>query len=194
MAWMTLFRTAMVLALLAAGAARASAPEYIKLEQRLSAEQLRATGLDTLSPEQLALLNHLLSQDTRAVAEAAQPQAAVQVTAAAPAAPAAASVAPAEPAALAAPAAVAAPDPDSTQRIGLNDAPILSRAQGEVSGWEPGTEFRLENGQVWKVLKGKMKLREPLQSPAVRVVPGFAGRWFLEVDPDLPKARVYRID
>jgi hypothetical protein len=52
----------------------------------------------------------------------------------------------------------------------------------------------LENGQQWKVLKGAMKLRKPLQAPEIVVVPGIAGRWFLQVDEDMPKARVYRID
>jgi hypothetical protein len=33
-----------------------------------------------------------------------------------------------------------------------------------------------------------------MHSPEIRVVPGLAGRWFLEVDADYPKARVYRID
>jgi len=54
--------------------------------------------------------------------------------------------------------------------------------------------FSLENGQQWKVLKGSMKLRAPMQAPEIVVVPGIAGRWFLQVDEDLPKARVYRID
>ena len=71
---------------------------------------------------------------------------------------------------------------------------IKSRLRGPVSSWEPGTEFRLENGQTWKVLKGEMTLRKPLESPEVLVVPGLAGRWFLQVDEDYPKARVYRID
>ncbi|KAF1708245.1 hypothetical protein CSC73_09860 [Pseudoxanthomonas sacheonensis] len=66
--------------------------------------------------------------------------------------------------------------------------------KGPVSGWEPGTVFELENGQTWKVLKGNMKLRKPFESPEIVVVPGIAGRWFLQVDEDLPKARVYRID
>ena len=66
--------------------------------------------------------------------------------------------------------------------------------KGSISHWEPGTEFALENGQVWKVLKGNMKLRKTLQSPEIVLVPGFAGRWFLQVDEDLPKARVYRVD
>lgn len=82
----------------------------------------------------------------------------------------------------------------SSSLIGLNDAPIRSRVKGSVGGWEPGTVFELENGQSWKVLKGSMKLRKPFESPEIVVVPGIAGRWFLQVDEDLPKARVYRID
>lgn len=78
--------------------------------------------------------------------------------------------------------------------IGLDDKPIHSRVNGTVGGWEPGTVFVLENGQQWKVLKGAMKLRKPLHAPDIVVVPGIAGRWFLQVDEDMPKARVYRID
>ena len=48
--------------------------DYIPVEQRLSAEQLRATGLDTLSNEQLALLNRLLSEDRVADLRAADDQ------------------------------------------------------------------------------------------------------------------------
>lgn len=48
-----------------------AAQDYIALEQRLDAEQMRATGLDTLSPEQLALLNRLLSQEQGEIVEAA---------------------------------------------------------------------------------------------------------------------------
>jgi hypothetical protein len=78
--------------------------------------------------------------------------------------------------------------------IGIDVKPITTRLKGSVSAWEPGTEFELENGQTWKVLKGSMKLRKPLQAPEVVLVPGIAGRWFLQIDEDAPKARVYRID
>lgn len=78
--------------------------------------------------------------------------------------------------------------------IGLDDQPIKSRVRGQVSGWEPGTVFALDNGQQWKVLKGNMKLPKTLDAPEILVVPGIAGRWFLQVDEDMPKARVYRID
>lgn len=77
--------------------------------------------------------------------------------------------------------------------IGLEEGPVHSKVQGAVDGWEPGTLFVLENGQQWKVLKGQMRLRQTLQSPEIEVVPGIAGRWFLQVDEDLPKARVYRV-
>jgi hypothetical protein len=78
--------------------------------------------------------------------------------------------------------------------LGMDAERISTRIQGRVEGWEPGTEFHLANGQVWKVLKGSMKLRKPLKDPEVVLVPGVMGRWFLQVDEDAPKARVYRID
>ena len=87
-----------------------------------------------------------------------------------------------------------APREERRSYIGLEDKPIHGRVKGTVTGWEPGTVFELDNGQQWKVLKGEMKLRKPLESPEVVVVPGIAGRWFLQVDEDMPKARVYRID
>ena len=135
---------------------------HVDIEQRLTAEQRHATGLDTLSPVQLELLNRLLREAS----------------------------------AKADPMQVAKPEPARDERayIGLDDQPIRSRVKGKVDGWAPGTVFALENGQQWKVLKGSMKLRKMLQAPEIVVVPGLAGRWFLQVDEDLPKARVYRID
>jgi len=135
---------------------------YVDIEKRLTAEQLHATGLDTLSPDQLKLLNGLLQEDVSNAVAASKTEAETERS--------------------------------SSSLIGLNDEPIRSRVKGTVSGWEPGTEFSLENGQTWKVLKGSMKLRKPFESPEIVVVPGIAGRWFLQVDEDLPKARVYRID
>jgi hypothetical protein len=135
---------------------------YINIQQRLTTEQLRETGLDTLSPAQLERLNELLRGDAIKVAAAENAQRKDQ--------------------------------PVRDSYIGLDDKPIKSRLKGTISGWDIDTIFELENGQTWKVLKGNMKLRKPMQSPEIIVVPGIAGRWFLQVDEDLPKARVYRID
>ena len=91
------------------------------------------------------------------------------------------------------PAPAAATPTPAPMQIGLEEGPVHSSVQGTVEGWGPGTVFVLANGQQWKVLKGQMRLRAALQSPEIEVIPGIAGRWFLQVDEDLPKARVYRI-
>jgi hypothetical protein len=53
--------------ILASGTAFAERP-YTPIEQRLSPEQMRATGLDQLQPEQLSLLNQLLSSEQADIA------------------------------------------------------------------------------------------------------------------------------
>ena len=45
---------------------------YIDIEKRLTAEQLRATGLDGLSPDQLVLLNRLLREDAQRAVQSRQ--------------------------------------------------------------------------------------------------------------------------
>jgi len=137
---------------------------YVGIEQRLSAGQLREIGL---TPAQLALLDRYL-RETDATAPSGDAQRDGKRD------PALAS--------------------DPTRFAGLDAARIVSRVQGVVDGWAPGTVFRLENGQQWQVLKGSMTLRTPLQDPTIVLVPGVAGRWFLQFDEDMPKARVYRID
>ena len=141
-----------------------AAKPWVDIEKRLTPEQLHATGLDALTAEQLALLNRLLRDEAAAAAPEAKEDRA---------------------------------DTEARQprnMIGFNDEPIASRLKGTLSGWEPGTEFELANGQRWKVLKGHFTLRKPLESPEVKIVPGAAGRWFFRIDDDTPGARVYRID
>jgi acetyl/propionyl-CoA carboxylase alpha subunit len=139
-----------------------AAQTYIKLEQRFTAEQLRETGLDTLSAAQLEKLNQLLNVESEKASSIESPR--------------------------------MQNENRQASYIGLDDKPIKSRLKGSISGWDVDTVFELENGQKWKVLKGTMKMRKPMQAPDIVVVPGIAGRWFLQVDEDLPKARVYRID
>ena len=60
--------------LLASFAVLAKQP-YVDIEQRLTAEQLHATGLDQLSSEQLQLLNGLLREDVVKAVEASKTEA-----------------------------------------------------------------------------------------------------------------------
>lgn len=63
-------RLALAALLLATIASAQAAREYVDIEKRLTAEQLKATGLDQLSSEQLNLLNSLLRDNQKAVVEA----------------------------------------------------------------------------------------------------------------------------
>lgn len=64
---------AATLALACALPAAAQQPR-VPIEQRLTADQMRATGLDQLTPAQLALLNQLLEQERAAVVESTREQ------------------------------------------------------------------------------------------------------------------------
>ncbi|WP_367381135.1 hypothetical protein [Stenotrophomonas cyclobalanopsidis] len=152
-------------ALLVASSFAATAQDrFVPVEQRLNAAQLAEVGL---SPAQLQALNRVLREAESAApaAVAAQPAAAVPANVPAPAA----------------------------MHLGLEEGPVTARVVGDVAGWEPGTVFTLDNGQQWQVMKGQMKLRKTLQAPQIEVILGIAGRWFLQVDEDLPKARVFRL-
>lgn len=178
------------LLLMASGQWAVAQPAYVPLEQRLTPAQLKATGLDTLSPAQLAALNTLLREETlqtavaplspTAPALAALPEmSAAPVTAQTP---------------MPAPQKPVGPPPADQPLLGFNDKPIVSRLKGTLTGWDEGTVFELENGQQWKVLKGRMKLPKPMVDPPVKLVPGIVGRWFLQVSEDYPMARVYLIN
>ena len=176
-------RLTLALAFALAPAALFAASAYVPLEQQLTPEQRRDTGLDTLSPAQLELLDRLLREKAehatvQAPAEAAQPSAVAAGTATA----------------VASDSPAAGAETPRAVLMELEIRTIKSRLKGTITGWAPGTEFVLENGQRWKVLKGEIQLRKPVESPEILVVPGMAGRWFLQVDEDYPKARVYRID
>ncbi len=149
--------------MLLTGQAGAQVP-YVALEQRLDPQALAEVGL---TPAQLQTLNRLLRQ---AEADAPAPVAVATPPAAGPGVPTPAPMFP-----------------------GLDDGPITAKVTGQVNGWAPGTVFTLDNGQQWQVLKGEMTLKTARSNPEIVVVPGIAGRWFLQVDEDLPKARVFRI-
>lgn len=171
-------RTALLaLACLLACAPIAHGASYVPLEQRLTPQQMDETGLSSLTAAQRAALDTILRGEADAAA-----------TANAVAAPVTSSTTAATPSPAAAPPR--APGP----RIGLDDEPIAARAMGTIAGWEPGTVFTLDNGQRWAVLKGKVTLKAPRENPEILVIPSIAGRWFLQVDEDLPSARVYLVE
>ncbi|WP_246022773.1 hypothetical protein [Cognatilysobacter terrigena] len=139
---------------------------YVAIEKRLTPEELASIGL---TPEQLQRLNTVLRDAAaRDTASAPTPRRDVSVSNDA--------------------------TPSPKQHVGLDSEAMTAKVRGRVDGWSLGTVFDLDNGQQWTVLKGTVKLNRAIDSPTVRLVPGIAGRWFLELDEDHPKARVYRSD
>lgn len=162
-------RAIVLVALLSACAiGTAAARDMRPIEQRFNAAQLREAGLDTLTPAQLAALNRLLAMEEASAMPAPAPATTPAVATPAPAI-----------------------DPGLLE--GAIEGPVRSRAVGRIDGWAPGSVFTLANGQQWRVLKGAVRLRTPLDAPQIEVAAGMGGRWFLQVDPDQPRARVQRI-
>lgn len=61
--------------LLAVASASGAQQRYTPIQQRLDAAQMRATGLDQLTPQQLSLLNELLQQEQVVQAKAVREEA-----------------------------------------------------------------------------------------------------------------------
>lgn len=136
------------------------------IESLMTTEELRATGLDTLTPRQIEALNEWL-----------QRYRAGTISAVAPTAPT-----PRPAAATPAPAAVTAPREadDNFGRPPPPEADITSRIVGEFSGWSGRTRFTLENGQVWEQRRGG-RWKTTLSNPEVRINKNFFGAYDLEV-------------
>ncbi|KAF1720344.1 hypothetical protein [Pseudoxanthomonas wuyuanensis] len=139
---------------------------YVKIEQRLSAEQLRATGLDGLSAEQLALLNELLQQDRQSAVQAHQKDAQTRGSG----------------------GWFGGNDAEPVTST------VTSTVAGEFRGWSSGTVLRLANGQRWQVVDGNFYLGKPLTDPKVTISPGKISGWYLRVEGQNPSAKVKRID
>lgn len=145
---------AFLLALCAFGAAQA-ADKPLDVRDAMTATQFHATGLDKLSPQELAAFNAWLAGYTHApsAATANAPAAmAAPLPAPVPAAPAAAAMAPTPAPATTSTASFGKEMLSSEQRG--EPARIESRIVGTFTGWNGRTLFKLENGQVWKQADG----------------------------------------
>jgi hypothetical protein len=83
---------------------------------------------------------------------------------------------------------LATPKPSRT----VETEAIESSIAGAFDGWEPGTQIRLANGQIWQVSDGTRGVFS-LRDPAVRVVRGTLGSYFIEIAGVTRTPRVRRI-
>lgn len=107
----------------------------------------------------------------------------------------------AEPSA-ATPVATAAPAADP-QQFGAETLPrqadaatepdsIQSRISGRFTGWSKDSEFRLDNGQVWRCVDCR-DVYHTVDNPAVTVKRNFIGSYWLKIEGLNSQARVKRV-
>ncbi|HSN16884.1 MAG TPA: hypothetical protein VLV87_01630 [Gammaproteobacteria bacterium] len=149
---------------LAFGALAADKP--VDVRDLMTATEFHTTGLDKLTPPELAAFNAWLSAYRQAAAPAPVPSAAVVGTPAS---------LPVPPAATPAAAPTPAPSAASTSSFGKE---MLSGEQrnepkrieahivGTFTGWTGSTTFKLDNGQVWQQADSST-YEARLENPAV---------------------------
>lgn len=142
-----LLLTASLAFLPAASVSAADATPDTPIEQRLSAAQMQATGLDRLTPAQLSLLNRIL-REQRAMEDDADRTRRFGLR-------------------NVGPASTEAAEPEQIESV----------IAGEFRGWSPGTVLTLANGQVWRVLEGSLQTRRVDGPAATITRSGFGSRF-----------------
>jgi hypothetical protein len=97
--------------------------------------------------------------------------------------------------------AAAAPARTPEQNFGLEavkqreaqPASIRSTVVGDFDGWGPGSQIRLANGQVWRVIDGSDAVLPRTKDAAVTIERNVFGTLFLKVDGGNSSAKVRRV-
>ncbi|MBI2380243.1 MAG: hypothetical protein HYV16_05785 [Gammaproteobacteria bacterium] len=102
-----------------------------------------------------------------------------------------------------------APAASTAQQFGLEDLPkpesrndaereragelMHARLLGSHKGWSPGSEFVLDNGQVWKNVDGSSAFYPLGENPAVTLEKGMLGAYWMSFEGLNKKVKVKRI-
>jgi hypothetical protein len=140
---------------------------FSSLEEQMTGKEFNATGLDKLTPDELAALNEWIRGRSLATLDEAKP---------------------------ASPTGSGDGRGFENQRISdMDRAPITSRIVGKFTGWDGQTTFKLENGMIWEQAdKDKFYIRE-VENPVVTIEPGAFKTWRLSVEGYASVCRVERI-
>lgn len=157
---------------LVAGSAMAQTP-FSSLEERMSFEDFRNSGLEKLSPEELTHLNswirgHSLGGEEGGLLTAAS--------------------GPRE-----------YPSGFNPGRIGFTDyrgepVPIVARIKGDFDGWRGKTVFELDNGMVWRQVEQDILGIRSRSNPQVTIEPGLFGSWYLKLEGVNRRIQVKRVE
>jgi hypothetical protein len=162
----SILRAAVACALLgAAMIASAQSASTRPIEQQMSAAERAATGIDTLSPAQLAALNAWLDRtldvETAKAAEAAK--------------------------------ADVIKENRGLMLFGSGE-PIVGRIADEFRGFGQNRQYTLDNGQVWRQIDTATLSGVRKDSPAVSIKPSVIGNaWYLSIEGYNTRAKVQRV-
>lgn len=136
-----------------------------RIEQQMTPEQIKATGLDRLSPEQLANLNAWLNGklelETAKAAETARKN--------------------------------VVEENRGFATFGSHE-PLIGRISGDFRGFGKGRSFTLDNGQVWQQVDEATLVGARLTNPQVKITPTLAGNtWYMSVEGFNTRAKVQRV-
>ena len=98
-------------------------------------------------------------------------------------------------------AAAAAPARTPEQNFGMEavkereaqPASIRSTVVGDFDGWGPGSQIRLANGQVWRIIDGSDAVLPRQKDAPVTIERNLFGTLFLKVDGGNSSAKVRRV-
>jgi hypothetical protein len=135
------------------------------LQQEMSPEEFKATGLDKLSAEELARLNAWLDRkiDTETTRAAEQAQDKLKT--------------------------------ETRGFFSVGSAePIVSTLVGEFRGFQKGRNYILANGQEWEQIEEASLVGVRKTNPGVKITPSKVGNaWYLAIDGYNTRAKVRRI-
>jgi len=83
----------------------------------------------------------------------------------------------------------------SATQMRKSDEPnfIESTLLGRIEGWSPSTQFRLANGQIWRVADDSSGSVNELDNPKVKITRNAIGSMFLEIEGTNQAPRVRRV-
>ncbi|UVW27216.1 hypothetical protein [Massilia sp. H6] len=97
--------------------------------------------------------------------------------------------------------ALAAPEPGSAANFGMETVKrreaepvsVTSTVVGDFDGWGPGTQIRLANGQVWRIIDGSEAVLPRKRDARVTIERNLFGTLFLKVEGSNSSAKVRRM-
>lgn len=136
-----------------------------KIEQQMTPEQFKATGLDRLDPQELANLNAWLEGKLQVETEKAA-EVARQETA----------------------------EERRGLFARESREPVVAALDGEFKGFGRGRSYLLDNGQVWQQIDDATLVIDAKTSPKVRITPSLIGQsWYLSIEGYNTRAQVQRV-